>query len=165
MINPAYELLFPGPRGRAEGSREAPGDRGPDEQGTWPRRGSCQPAMTAGHGHDHGPALTATGRHRGRLAAVLAITVEIAVGEVIGAVLSGSLVLLADAAHMTADAAGVGLSLLAAYFAEQARHRAAHLRLRPAGDPGRDGERAAAARHGRVHPVRGGPAAGHASSR
>ena len=73
--------------------------------------------MTAGHGHDHGSALTATGRHRGRLAAVLAITVTIAVGEVAGAVVSGSLVLLADAAHMTADAAGVGLSLLAAYFA------------------------------------------------
>jgi cobalt-zinc-cadmium efflux system protein len=73
--------------------------------------------MTAGHGHDHGHALTATGRHRGRLAAVLGITVTLAAGEVIGAALSGSLVLLADAAHMTADAAGLGLSLLAAYIA------------------------------------------------
>src|SRR5499427_11002564 len=71
-----------------------------------------------GTGHDHRPgALTATGRHRGRLGAVLAITIGIAVAEVCGAVVSGSLVLLADAAHMAADAAGVGLSLLAAYVA------------------------------------------------
>jgi cobalt-zinc-cadmium efflux system protein len=75
--------------------------------------------MTAGHRHAHGPGhdLTATGRYRGRLAAVLAITLAIAAGEVAGAVVSGSLVLLADAAHMAADAAGVGLSLLAAHFA------------------------------------------------
>jgi cobalt-zinc-cadmium efflux system protein len=75
--------------------------------------------MGTGHGHTHGPGreLTATGRYRGSLAAVLAITVGIAVAEVIGALVSGSLVLLADAAHMAADAAGVGLSLLAAYVA------------------------------------------------
>src|SRR6476469_5305726 len=72
-----------------------------------------------GTGHDHGPGrtLTATGRHRGRLATVLVITIGIAVAEVIGAVVRGSLVLLADAAHMAADAAGVGLSVLAAYVA------------------------------------------------
>jgi cobalt-zinc-cadmium efflux system protein len=45
------------------------------------------------------------------------ISGSIAVAEVIGAVLTGSLVLFADAAHMAADAAGVGLSLLAVYFA------------------------------------------------
>src|SRR5262249_36721653 len=68
---------------------------------------------------DHGPAraLTATGRHRGRLGTVLAITTGIAVAEIGGALASGSLVLLADAAHVAADAAGVGLSLLAAYVA------------------------------------------------
>ncbi len=75
--------------------------------------------MGAGHGHAHGPAggLTATGRHRKQLAAVLAITAGIAAAEVAGAIVSGSLVLLADAAHMAADAGGVGLSLLAAYMA------------------------------------------------
>jgi cobalt-zinc-cadmium efflux system protein len=75
--------------------------------------------MGTGHAHTHAPGreLTATGRYRGRLAAVLAITVGIAAAEVIGALVSGSLVLLADAAHMAADAAGVGLSLLAAYVA------------------------------------------------
>jgi cobalt-zinc-cadmium efflux system protein len=77
--------------------------------------------MGTGHGHTHGPGreVTATGRYRGRLAAVLAITVGIAAAEVIGALVSGSLVLLADAAHMAADAAGVGLSLLAAYVASR----------------------------------------------
>ncbi|MFI5063581.1 MAG: cation diffusion facilitator family transporter [Streptosporangiales bacterium] len=75
--------------------------------------------MTPGHGHAHDHALTATGRHRGTLAVVLGITLVIAAGEVIGAAVSGSLVLLADAGHMAADAAGVGLSLLAAYFASK----------------------------------------------
>lgn len=70
-----------------------------------------------GTGHDHGQALTATGMHRGRLVLVMAITAGIAAGEVAGALISGSLVLLADAAHMAADAGGVGLSVLAAYMA------------------------------------------------
>src|SRR5260370_10864204 len=70
-----------------------------------------------GHGHGHGHGMTATGRHRGRLSAVMAISTAIAVLEVAGALVSGSLVLFADAAHMAADAAGVGLSLLAAYIA------------------------------------------------
>lgn len=72
-----------------------------------------------GHGHDHGGLLTATGRHRRALTMVLALTITVAVAEVVGAAITGSLVLLADAAHMAADAAGVGLSLLAAYFASR----------------------------------------------
>ncbi len=47
----------------------------------------------------------------------MVITVAIAAAEVAGGLISGSLVLLADAAHMTADAAGVGLSLLAVFMA------------------------------------------------
>lgn len=70
-----------------------------------------------GHGHSHLHGVTATGRHRDALTAVLALTTLIAIAEIIGALITGSLVLLADAAHMAADAAGVGLSLLAAYFA------------------------------------------------
>ena len=69
----------------------------------------------SGHGHGHG--LTVTGQHRGPLATVMIISASIAVAEVIGTVITGSLVLLADAAHMAADVAGVGLSLLAVYFA------------------------------------------------
>jgi cobalt-zinc-cadmium efflux system protein len=68
------------------------------------------------HSHGGGPA-TVTGQHRRALLAVLGISTAIAVAEVIGAIITGSLVLLADAAHMAADAAGVGLSLLATWFA------------------------------------------------
>ncbi|MGD0684253.1 MAG: cation diffusion facilitator family transporter [Streptosporangiaceae bacterium] len=71
----------------------------------------------AGHGHSHSRGVTATGQHRRALTAVLALTTMIAMAEVTGGLITGSLVLLADAAHMAADAAGVGLSLLAAYFA------------------------------------------------
>ena len=66
-------------------------------------------------GHSHGG--TATGQHRQTLIAVLALTTLVAVAEVIGAVITDSLVLFADAAHMAADAAGLGLSLLAAFVA------------------------------------------------
>ncbi len=69
----------------------------------------------SGHGHGHG--LTVTGQHRGPLVTVMIISASIAGAEVIGTVITGSLVLLADAAHMAADVAGVGLSLLAVYFA------------------------------------------------
>jgi len=84
--------------------------------------------MTSGprvpaHGHrhahfrGHGNGRTATGGHRRALTTVLLISLAIAVAEVIGAVVTGALVLFADAAHMAADAAGVGLSVLAAWFA------------------------------------------------
>jgi cobalt-zinc-cadmium efflux system protein len=66
-------------------------------------------------GHSHG--VTATGRHRRALVTVLSLSGLVAVAEVIGALITGSLVLFADAAHMAADAAGLGLSLLAVYFA------------------------------------------------
>lgn len=69
------------------------------------------------HGHGHGHA--ALSDHRGKLAAVLAITVTVLVVEVIGAVLSGSLALLADAAHMLTDVAGLTLGLIAAALARR----------------------------------------------
>jgi cobalt-zinc-cadmium efflux system protein len=71
----------------------------------------------AGHSHAHGP--TVTGSYRRALAVVLAISLGIAIAEVVGAVVTGALVLFADAAHMAADAAGIGLSLLAAWFASR----------------------------------------------
>jgi cobalt-zinc-cadmium efflux system protein len=55
--------------------------------------------------------------HRRRLGLVLAITCTILAIEVVGAVLSGSLALFADAGHMATDAGGIGLSLLAMWFA------------------------------------------------
>jgi cobalt-zinc-cadmium efflux system protein len=63
--------------------------------------------------HDHHSAAA----YRGRLAAVFAITVAVLVVELVGAVLSGSLALLADAGHVLADGAGIGLALLAIRFA------------------------------------------------
>jgi cobalt-zinc-cadmium efflux system protein len=70
-------------------------------------------------GHSHGGPATATGRYRRALVTVMGLSALIAVAEIIGALITGSLVLLADAAHMAADTAGVGLSLLAVYFASR----------------------------------------------
>jgi cation diffusion facilitator family transporter len=71
-------------------------------------------------GHDHGAAHgTAAAAHRGRLAVVLGLTIGVFVVEVVGAVLSGSLALLADAAHMATDALGIGMALGAVTLAQR----------------------------------------------
>jgi cobalt-zinc-cadmium efflux system protein len=69
-------------------------------------------------GHDLSPTRGAQGQ-RARLAIVLGITLTILVVEVVGALISGSLALLADAGHMLTDAAGLGLALLAIWFASR----------------------------------------------
>lgn len=72
-----------------------------------------------GHSHNHGPPAnpTAAGRHRKRLIVVVAITLAVVVIQAIGAAMSGSLALLADAGHMLSDAAGVSIALLASWIA------------------------------------------------
>src|ERR687889_2945181 len=70
-------------------------------------------------GHDHGAHGTAAAAHRGRLALVLALTGTVFVVEVVGALLSGSLALLADAAHMATDAVGIGMALGAVTLAQR----------------------------------------------
>src|SRR4051812_10250957 len=71
-----------------------------------------------GHGHGHGHAQsTSAAAHRWRLVVVLSLTVGVLVVEVVGAVLSGSLALLADAGHMATDAAGIALALFAIWMA------------------------------------------------
>jgi cobalt-zinc-cadmium efflux system protein len=65
--------------------------------------------------HDH--RMSSAADHRAPLAAVFALTLAILVVELVGAVLSGSLALLADAGHVLADGAGIGLALLAIRFA------------------------------------------------
>jgi cobalt-zinc-cadmium efflux system protein len=70
-----------------------------------------------GHDHNHSHGVTATGKHRKRLVAVLCITLAVVVVQVAGAVVSGSLALLADAGPMLSDAAGVSIALLAAWIA------------------------------------------------
>jgi cobalt-zinc-cadmium efflux system protein len=69
------------------------------------------------HDHDHG--VNASAGHRRPLAVVLAISSTILVVEVIGAIVSGSLALLADAGHMLTDVAGLTLALIAAALIER----------------------------------------------
>ncbi|WP_299952673.1 cation diffusion facilitator family transporter [uncultured Modestobacter sp.] len=74
--------------------------------------------MSGDHGHDHGAGTGASSPdHRRRLAIVLTITTTVLIVEVIGAVVSGSLALLADAGHMLTDAAGLTIALIAANLA------------------------------------------------
>ncbi|NHC22933.1 cation transporter [Nocardioides sp. IC4_145] len=68
-----------------------------------------------GHSHDASGLID----HRGRLVTVLSITVTVLVVEVVGAVISGSLALLADAAHMLTDVVGLTLGLVAAILARR----------------------------------------------
>ena len=104
--------------------RDMTGDAGHDPE--------CDPEFSAGHperpqavrgeeshGHDHGlqGATTATGKHRKRLIIVLSITLSVFVIQVIGALISQSLALLADAGHMLTDATGVGIALIASLIA------------------------------------------------
>ena len=62
---------------------------------------------------------THSSRHKHRLWAVLALSTVFMVIQVVVGWWTGSLALLADAAHLFVDAAGVGLSLLAVRFAER----------------------------------------------
>ena len=67
-------------------------------------------------GHDHSHAAGRAG-DRARLRWVLLVTVVVLVVEVVGAVVTGSLALLADAGHMATDAGAVVLALGASYVA------------------------------------------------
>jgi cobalt-zinc-cadmium efflux system protein len=76
--------------------------------------------MDAGHGHTSGHGHAA-GRaaDRRRLLLVLLVTATVVVVEAIGAWLSGSLALLADAGHMLTDAAGILIALSASLIASR----------------------------------------------
>ena len=69
-----------------------------------------------GSGHDHGHAA-GRAQDRSRLRLVLLVTFSVAVVELVGALLSGSLALLADAGHMFTDTAGIVVALSASYVA------------------------------------------------
>jgi cobalt-zinc-cadmium efflux system protein len=76
--------------------------------------------MHGGHshgGHTHGLAPSTGQRHAKRLVLALALTCGVTVVEVIGGLWAGSLALIADAAHMLTDAAGLALALFAIRFA------------------------------------------------
>ena len=67
--------------------------------------------------HDHAPSGVRGAGNRRLLAISLAITTVVMVVQIIGAALSGSLALLADAAHMFTDAAALVIALVASMVA------------------------------------------------
>ncbi len=73
--------------------------------------------MGHGHGHGHGGHGAGRAADRRRLKIVLGVTGSILVLQAVGGVLTGSLALLADSAHMAMDAGGVLLALGASYVA------------------------------------------------
>ena len=60
---------------------------------------------------------TPSSAHRGRLLIVFAVTSTVFVIELVGGILANSLALMADAGHMLTDVVGIGLALLAIWFA------------------------------------------------
>jgi cobalt-zinc-cadmium efflux system protein len=66
-----------------------------------------------GHAHDHASGVT----NRARLVVAICIVAVFLVVEVVGAVLSGSLALLADAGHMASDLLGLIVALVAIFIA------------------------------------------------
>jgi cobalt-zinc-cadmium efflux system protein len=74
-----------------------------------------------GHDHSHTPghSHSAGSANKGRLKFVLALSCTYLVVEVVGGLLSGSLALLAEAAHMFTDVAALALALFAIRFAER----------------------------------------------
>jgi len=67
--------------------------------------------------HGGGSTGTAAAKHANRLRWALALTGTYMIAEVVGALVTGSLALLADAAHMLTDVGGLALALLAIRFA------------------------------------------------
>jgi len=70
-------------------------------------------------GHERDRDADQLADHRRRLRTVLAITVTVLIAEVVGAVVSGSLALLADAGHMLSDVAGLTLAWVASVLAKR----------------------------------------------
>lgn len=68
------------------------------------------------HGHAHGDPRAANQR---RLAIVLGLAAAYMVAEIVGGILTGSLALLADAAHMAADVGALALAVFAAWMASR----------------------------------------------
>lgn len=69
---------------------------------------------------DHGLAAVSAGaRHRGKLAVAFGLTIASMVAEVVGGLVTGSLALLSDAAHMGTDVLGLGMALAAVHLASR----------------------------------------------
>lgn len=68
----------------------------------------------AGHNHSHSHAGAPGESHHRRIAVALGITLMVFIVQVIGSILTGSLALLFDSAHVLTDAGGLAMALLAA---------------------------------------------------
>ena len=69
---------------------------------------------SGGAGHAHGPRIGSAGaQHQKPLAIAFALTASYALVEVVAGVVTGSLALISDAAHMGTDVLGLGLALAA----------------------------------------------------
>ena len=71
-----------------------------------------------GHAHHHS-AVTAGGRHRRPLAIAFGLTATYMVVELVAGLVTGSLALLSDAAHMGTDVLGLGMALAAITLASR----------------------------------------------
>ena len=81
--------------------------------------GSSGHADEAG-GHAHGPRIGSAGAgHQKPLTIAFALTATYAVVELVGGLITGSLALISDAAHMGTDVLGLGLALAAIYLAKR----------------------------------------------
>lgn len=68
----------------------------------------------AGHNHSHSHAGAPGESHHRRIAVALGITLMVFIVQVIGSILTSSLALLFDSAHVLTDAGGLAMALLAA---------------------------------------------------
>ncbi|WP_296106325.1 cation diffusion facilitator family transporter [uncultured Corynebacterium sp.] len=75
-----------------------------------------------GHGHSHGHSHDHGASSRGRLIAALVVTATILLAELIGAWISGSLALAADAGHMLVDSSGLVIALIAVHLSQRPRN-------------------------------------------
>ena len=84
--------------------------------------------LSGGHGHSHSPspgsaAARSGARHARRLGIALAVVGVVLVVEVVAGVLTGSLALLSDAAHMATDVLGLAMALAAIHLANRGSSR------------------------------------------
>ena len=101
-MSPQENITFPQGDGAGGGSKRAVHDH-----------------SHAHHGHSHGHAHDDGHASVGSLRIALALTGALLIAEVVGAFVSNSIALLADAGHMLTDVAALALSLFVAWFMRQ----------------------------------------------
>src|SRR2546423_593985 len=79
------------------------------------RKHACMVARMGDHGHGH----AAVPSDRRRLVRALAIISALLLAEIVGASLTGSLALLADAGHLATDVLGLAVALVASVLAQR----------------------------------------------